>query len=299
MFKTLNLLITLLYFIQFSAQNYIDLAKLSYSNTPLNQFDSNQFSTQLQEIKGDLTFPIVVNDKLTLLSGVTYENLSASFYLNRGQESMTSALLKLGTNIKHNEKWSGTYMLLPKISSDFNNLSHQDFQLGGVVLLKKTKSNHLNYKIGFYANNELFGPFLVPIFGFYYLSPSEKFEAKVLVPIAADLNYCIAKNTLFGIDFKGLVRSFNLNDPNDIENKSYLAKSTNDVYSYLQYDIKSGVNIQLGIGRSLGRSYRVYDDKVSFALPLVSFNDNRNQLNTDFSDGWLFKVGIFYRLKIK
>lgn len=32
---------------------------------------------------------------------------------------------------------------------------------------------------------------------------------------------------------------------------------------------------------------------------LVNLGDNRSQLNIDFSDSWLFKVAVFYRLKLK
>lgn len=299
MFRTLSIFITLFTFIHASAQNYIDLAKLSYSNTPLNKFDSSQSSTQLQEIKGDLTAPIVINEKITFITGASYQSVSASFDVNRSKETMTSILLKLGTNIKHNEKWSGTYMLLPKIASDFNAIGTNDFQFGGLVLLKYTKTKNLNYKFGLYTNTEFFGHFLVPLFGFYYLNSSEKFEAKVLLPRTVDLNYSIYKNMRLGIDFKGLIGSYNLNSPIEKENQDYLLKLTNDIYSYFQYAFKSGINIQLGVGRTLGRSYRRYNEKVSFAIPLVNFNDNRTQLNTDFSDGWLFKAGLFYRFNLE
>lgn len=299
MYKILFIILFLLFSNLILAQNYIDLAKINYSITPQNKFDSSNVSTDIQELNADLTVPLVINDKFVFLTGLAYETLSTSLNPNRNKESVSGITLKLGTNIKHNEKWGGTYMLLPKISSDLKNVASQDFQLGGVVLMKYTKTKNINYKIGVYANNELFGPFIVPIFGFYYLSPSEKFEAKVLIPLSADLNYSFTKSSRFGINFKGQIRSYNLNSAFGTESDRYLAKATNDVYSYIQYEMKSGINFQLGFGRSLGRSLRVYDEKVSLAFPLASIGDNRNQLNTDFADGWLFKVGIFYRLKIK
>jgi hypothetical protein len=189
-------------------------------------------------------------------------------------------------------------MLLPKISSDFKRTSNNDFQFGGAVLMKYAKSNHFNYKFGVYSNTELFGTFVVPIFGFYYLNPSDKFEAKVLLPLAVDLNYSITKNVRFGLNFKGQIRTYNLNTPVAFEDERYVARSTNDVYSYFQYSMKNGINFQLSVGRSLGRSYRIFDEEVSFAMPLVYFGDDRAQLNTDFADSWLFKVGAFYRLNL-
>ena len=156
----------------------------------------------------------------------------------RETESVTGITLKMGTNIKHSDKWSGTYMLLPKVSSDLKEIGRDDFQLGAVALMKYTKSDHFNYKFGAYTNSELFGPFLVPILGFYYLSPSDKFEAKVLLPLSVDLNYSFTKQARAGLNFKGQVRTYNLNKPLFSETDRYLARSTNDIYTYVQYGLK-------------------------------------------------------------
>jgi hypothetical protein len=281
-----------------NGQKYIDLIKLDYAITPEVKFDSSATVTKLQEINGDLTIPIPINDKFTLLTGLAYENSLASFDPGRKIESLTGLTLKMGTNIKHNTKWSGTYMILPKISSDFNKLSNRDFQIGGVVLMKYEKSDHFNYRFGIYSNSELFGPFIVPIFGFYYLNPTNKFEAKVLLPLSVDLNYKFYNSFRFGLNFKGQVRSYNINIPMANETDRYLVKSANDVYSYLQYCTKKGLNFQLGFGRSFARSYRMQNEKVKLGIPLLYINDNRTQLNSDFADSWLIKFTVFYRLKL-
>jgi hypothetical protein len=134
--------------------------------------------------------------------------------------------------------------------------------------------------------------------GVYYLNSTKKFEAKILLPLAGDVNYTFAKNTRIGLNFKGQIRTYNLNSPIGNIDQSYVARSTNDLYSYLQYGLNNGLQFQLGFGRSIGRSYRMFNEKVPFAMPLVYFDDQRTQLNTDFSDGWLFKLGIFYRLDL-
>jgi hypothetical protein len=75
-------------------------------------------------------------------------------------------------------------------------------------------------------------------------------------------------------------------------------KSSNDVYTFLRYEIKSGLNFQMNFGRSIGRSYRMYNEQVSLGMPLTYFDDKRIQINQDFSDSWLLKLGIFYRLNM-
>lgn len=280
------------------AQQYIDLAKFSYATSSSSAFDSSAGSTSLQEMNGNLSLPIVINDSAAFLTGVIYENLSASFSPGRKRESITTITLKLGVNVKHNAQWSGTYMFLPQIASDLENVGSRDYQYGGVVLMKYTKSANFNYRFGLYGNSDRFGPFFVPIFGFYYLSLNEKFEANVFLPLTLDFNYSLSTKFRLGTNFKGQVKSYNLNNPITFENDLYLTKSAKDLYAYMQYEMGSGFHVQLGVGRSIGRHYRMYDEQMSFGLPLISFGDDRNQLNEDFEDSWLVKASVFYRLKL-
>ena len=279
-------------------QNYIDLFKADYAISSPSSYDSSSAEVNLREVNVDLTLPVVINDRSTFLTGINYEMTRGSFNPFRKKEMVTGLTLKLGANIKHSERWSGTYMLLPKLSSDLKRIGAEDVQIGGVALMKYKVSNHLNYKFGLYANNELFSPFLVPILGFYYLNPSEKFEAKVLLPLSVDLNYALTENARIGFNFKGQVRTYNLNEPLFNENDRYLARSTNDLYTYFQYSLDNGINFQLAAGRSVGRSYRIYNERVDFAMPLVYFGSKRDQLNADFSDSWLLKFTAIYRLKL-
>ena len=279
-------------------QNYIDLVKFDYTITPPNPFDSGGVSTRMQEINGDFTAPIKINDDYTFLTGITYEMTTASFNPGRAAESITGLTLKLGANITLNDQWSATYLLLPKLSSDFKNVSAQDFQLGSAVLMKYTKNDHFNYKFGIYGNGELFGPFLVPIFGFYYLNPAENFELKALLPLSVAMDYSFTKNLSLGLTYRGQIRSYNLNTPIGAEAHRYLARSTNEAYLYFQYKTEKGFHFRLNGGHSIGRSYRIYNEKIPFSMPLFYFGDNRTQLNTDFADGWLFKIAAFYRFKL-
>jgi hypothetical protein len=112
------------------------------------------------------------------------------------------------------------------------------------------------------------------------------------------LGNSIAKSLRFGLNFKGQVRSYHVNTTLGGEEDRYLVRSANDIYTYMQYGTKSGIHFQLGFGRSMGRSYRMYNQTVTMGMPLVYFGDNRAQLNSDFSDSWLLKLAVFYRLKL-
>jgi hypothetical protein len=235
---------------------------------------------------------------MTFLSGAIYETIIASFNPNRPNESLTGITLKLGANLKHNKRLSGTYMLLPKVSSDMKNIAERDIQIGGVVLMKYTKTDQLNFRFGLYSNGELFGPFIVPIVGFYFINNSKKIEIKATLPLSFNAEYAIRSNIKTGLNFKGQVRSYNINSPMKNEDNRYLVKSTNDVYTFLRYETKNGLNFHMDFGRSIGRTYRMFREQVTLGMPLTYFDDQRIQINQDFSDSWLFKLGVFYRLNL-
>ena len=106
----------------------------------------------------------------SLLFGVVYDRLQTKLFEQQEDEvSFSAYTLKLGINVKYSDKWSATYLLLPKIASNFEeSLTKNDYQIGGIILAKLKKSEHFNYKFGAYINGDRFGSFLVPFFGGYY-----------------------------------------------------------------------------------------------------------------------------------
>ena len=203
----------------------------------------------------------------------------------------------MGLSKKHSDKWSGTYMLLPKLASDFESIAQRDFQIGAIALMKYTKRENLNYKLGVYYNSELFGPFIVPLFGLYYLSPDKKLEANLTLPFLADINYKLHNRLNVGVNFFGQVRSYHLTEILSTNASGYVVKTTNDIYGYLKFNLSKGLSIQTRVGYSLGRSYKVYDDndKIAFGSVLLRVGDDRQQLNTDFSNGFVYQATLGYR----
>lgn len=280
------------------SQNYVDLAKIYYANTPLNQFDSTDAETRVREFGLDLNIPIVINDRYTFLTGFTFGSSSARVSSeNDDISSVYTVLLKLGVNIKHTEKWTGTYLLMPKLSSDLKKIDSDDFQFGGLVLIDYKKRERFKYRFGLYYNTELFGPYFVPLLGLYYRSNNDKFEINATLPVWLDINYRLSSWFKVGSNFSGLTRTFNINDPQYSENGEYLVKQSNEIFLYGQFEIQKSLIIQAKIGYSIGRRYSLYDetDKVGFGLMLFRFDDDRDQLNSEFSDGLIFRVRLIYR----
>ncbi|MBK6523941.1 MAG: hypothetical protein KBG47_06295 [Bacteroidia bacterium] len=282
------------------AQNYVDILKVNASTTADNTFDTSTTKTKIQQIDADLTVPIKINDRLSIITGVMYETFQTKLFEDGNVKTFGSTALKLGANKQFNDHWSGTAVLIPKIASDYNTISGKDIQVGVVGIMKYKKSDNKNFKFGLYYNSELFGPFFVPMVGMYYLSPNKKFETNIMLPLQADVNYKLIPFMNIGVNFNGQIRSYHLTDVNSTHHSTYIARSTNEFYAYLKFNITKGLSLTTKIGQSLGRSYKVFNegDKVTFGLPATFIGGKREQLNTNFSNGLIFQASLLFRIHL-
>ena len=114
------------------------------------------------------------------------------------------------------------------------------------------------------------------------------------------MNYKLSPLFHVGTNFFGLVRTYHLTEGvgGTEQGTGYVARSTNELFAYLRINLGKSSIIQLKVGTSLGRSYRVYYDfdKVGFGIPLKYFEDDRVQVNKDFEDGLIGQVVYIYRV---
>jgi hypothetical protein len=281
------------------AQNYFDVGSISYANTPSNKFEKSSEHTSVEELDLKLNFPLVIDEKNVLLTG---------FYANRvqvkldpdisGNTNLNSIGLVLGLNHTYSEKWSSTYLVLPKISSDLNALTGKDFQLGLVSLFNYKKRSNLSYKFGVYGNTERYSLSIFPLLGLYYQSPNMKFEANLILPYFADANFRLFDKTLVGFNFDGLGSSYNMNKTLYIDKDTYAVKSSRELFAYLMFQLGTSFYVKPKLGYSVFRTYKVFEnsDKVDLSVASFYVGDNRSQLNTDFKDGAIFKIELVYRV---
>ena len=272
------------------SQQYVDILVLDFNQGLGQQFSPANEKAQFQESAIDALVPLKISDKTAILTGALLEQTRISIAPN-SQALFYGTMLKLGVNLTHSDRWSGTYLLLPKLSSDLKKVNHRDVQLGGLVLIKYSLSNHFNYRFGFYANSDLFGPMLVPIFGIYLLK--NKWEISSALPINADISYLVAPKNKFGFRFAGINKSYWINNGSN----QYMEKVNNELGLYYRL-IQKNVQLQLLAGYSLGRKFKTYDenDRMALALSAIKFDNNRTQINQHFSDGIIGKVSFVYRI---
>ncbi|MCH9659673.1 MAG: hypothetical protein K0U54_02055 [Bacteroidetes bacterium] len=278
------------------SQNYVDLISIGYGHTLNNDFEGASSSTNIGAFEVDLTFPLVINNQQAIISGALFSRNSLQLFPEAPKTSLYSTTLKIGLASTWNDKWSTTLVVLPKIASDYADIDGDDFYLGGIALLKYQKKENLIYKFGFYASNEAFGIFSTPIFGWYYMSPSQQFEMDMSLPVAADINYTHNRIT-YGFDYNGIGRSFNI-DENDAN--IYTDLSSLEFASYAQFNfLEKSMLLKAKFGYA-STDYEVYQqgEKIDFGLSAFSFGDDRTQLNPTISGGFFFKLEAIYRFQL-
>lgn len=281
-----------------NAQGFVDLFSINYGKSAATTYENSSQSTTISNFETNLTLPIQLNEKYTVITGGDFSFNKLQLFPDSNYNNLYLTRVKAGVNITHSERWSGTYMLLAKFSSDYINLSSDDFYTGGVAVLKYKKNKNLGYKFGLYASKEAYGLFVSPIIGFYYLSPSNRFEMNFYLPNDADINYKLSEKTKTGIDFVASGKTFKLTTNN--ARSSYVENNALEFSSYLQNNsLCKNILVRLKAGFSTN-NFKVYpiDQKIDFATSLLRFGDHRTQLNKDLSIGFFAKIEAIYRFDI-
>jgi len=291
--KIVLVLLFLPFFI--SAQEYVDVLKIGYSHTFDATFKGTDESTDVEGFETELTLPIVINEKFVFVTGANFSAHTLQLFPNATYTNLYSTTLKLGLATNHSEVWSSTFVFLPKVASDYQNLSGDDFYYGGYAVMKQKKSEHLTIRYGLYGSTEAFGIFATPMIGVYYKSPNTRFEIDASLPIVADVNYTFGRTTI-GFDYFGIGRSFNVSQ--DEFSEYYIEQSPLEFAGYLQLNtLKKSVLLRAKVGYT-SNIHEVYEqgDKLDIRISAFSFGDDRTQLNPDIKGSVFIKFEAIYRL---
>jgi hypothetical protein len=280
------------------SQDYVDILKIGYGTTFNSTYENSPHSTDIKNFEFGLTYPIVLNENQALITGADFNLTSLQLVPLSDYTNLYSTTFKIGLASTFNERWSGTFVLLPKIASDYHSISSDDFYFGGFASLKFKKNEHLTYRFGAYASSEAFSIFATPIFGVYYKSPNQLFEIDASLPIAADINYNVGAATI-GFDYFGIGRSYLIHQNNTAP--VYVEQSPLEFSSYVQLNtFNKNVLVRAKFGYTTNE-HEVYaeDDTLDFRLSAISFGDDRTQLNPRLNGSLFIKFEAIYRFYTK
>jgi len=185
----------------------------------------------------------------------------------------------------------------PRLMSDFQNLDGNSMQWGALASYQNDLNADLNLGFGAMFNRELFGPYLVPIILLDW-RVSERWYLEGMIPVTFRAHYRVNEGLDVGFNHFGLITSYYLGDEEYAGD--YLERQSIDLSLFARQRIYKNFFIEGMVGRTVGRSYRQYegDQTVSFAIPLVTFGDERTVKNTTFQDGMIFTLKLIFNMQV-
>ena len=188
-------------------------------------------------------------------------------------------------------------LIAPRIMSDFKNLDGNSFQMGGLLTYEKVFNDELTMSFGAMYNQELFGPYLVPLVDLHW-QISSKWRIDGMLPVTARVVYSVNDNMSVGFNHFGLVTTYYLGHEAYVGD--YMERQSIDLSLFLRQRLGGNFFVEGMVGQALGRSYKQYagDQKVSFALPLVTFGDDRVVKNETFKGGMILTLKLVYNIAV-
>ncbi len=206
-------------------------------------------------------------------------------------------ILQTGIYHKFNEKRGIQVLFAPRLMSDLNNISGSHYQFGGTVMYEVKYHDRLTMSYGIMYNQELYGPYMVPIVNLNW-QLSEKWRISGLLPIYSKISYQASPNFTFGMNHFGLGSTFKLGD--EAFNGDYIERRSIEVGLFGRLKVAEDIYLEGRVGYSLDRRYEQYNatDKIDLAIPLVNFGDNRVQKNVSFHDGGYANLRLVYSIHL-
>jgi hypothetical protein len=269
--KYFLLLLLLSPFQKSSAQPYVDLINAKYY-AMLQQ--KNNPDVNWMTIGMDV--PLKMKKDYLVLSP-TFENYHFSSDNNSSTDlygiNFPITFLKQWTN----EKWKTAFTFIPRINSDFENVSSDDYQYGGALLFIYKKKENVKFKFGAYYNSEFFGFFMIPLAGIDW-NINSRLNLFGVLPGSMNLEYKLGNKIYSGISFRSITNSYRL------YNDGYMKIQDNHIKVFLDYYLTKNLVATVEAGHSALRKY--------------SFGYKSEEINLNYDDGFIFRAGVAWRIRL-
>ena len=291
--KILALILFILISYESYSQDFFDLLTLKSQNSIYKKYNESNERLSLTKLEMDFAVPIVLKNKNVILLGGNFLKLKTNneneIFKNYNTRSYS---LKIGYKKQLNEKHSVLGMVIPKVRSDFGNLSSRNFKVDAYLSLQRKYSKNLSLSYGVYLQSELSGIAIFPLINIFW-----RINNRLLLygafPDKTFLKYNMSKNFNIGIYLHIGKNTFELNQTDTYLNENFI-----NSFVFIEHYFHDNIVFSASLGYSLVSELGEYDidDKIDFGLSLGNFGDDRIQLNKDVSESFLLELSLSYRI---
>ena len=269
--------------LELSSQNFVDIANINYTHGS---------SKNPNRIVINLKAPVVLKNKDILLLSGEYHELTMPL---KNYNPLQGGNLVAGYQKNIGEGNSIFLAAINRFQQEKGGNLMDAYQLGGIVIATIQKSERFKYKFGAYYNQELFGTFMVPLFGFDW-KPNKQWNFYGTLPISANIAYSPTEKFVTGISFKGTVATYTMNTNKHL----YTHRVTNEAFAFADFYLTPSLVFQCKAGHTFGRNFKTFstNDKMNLAISSVKVGDNRPIQEEYKTDSWLLQGALIYRYSL-
>lgn len=261
------------------AQPYLDLAQVSYQNSPGGQ------PKEFQHLRAQVNVPVVFKDSSVFLLNPIWEErwLKTTEFSNR--QNYQGLILWFTYSKRLGKKWEAMMGFVPRFNGEPEVQFKDGFQAGGALLLTYKKRPGLSFKFGGYYNNEFFGHFFWPLLGIdWKINNKQRFFATL--PAFATYEYRASKKISWGGNFRTFTNSYReYIYPNIDTHIAYTRFDDNQVGAYLDFYPMPKLVLNAEAGYSIMR--RIESAASKNSKPFIISEH----------DGLYFRLAVQYRLR--
>lgn len=278
------------------AQDYVDVVKVYNHRANLGNVEDDR-DTWVSNLNAELYLPVPISSKVIGIVGATYENTRLDLDFGGDRSNLIMTRLNAGIKYNHGNRWTGTYVFLPKLAGDFEGLHSEDFQVGGLALLEKRYSSRFGLKYGVYASSEVHGSTITPLVGIWYKSRNRKFYINGVLPIRAEAKYEFTDSFGVGMHLLTSIKSYNLGE---FDSQLYVQEESIRAGLFLAYTTPADIVIRAKVGFDT-TDYGLYNAGDTIGPQILTWQpngDDRNRLNAEFDSNLFYGLDIIFRTNL-
>ena len=177
-FSIFMLLFTAISLLSLEAQNYINVLNGRYYYLPSATLKENDQSIRFNEFRIKTALPMELKGGNVVGIKPQYKTFSLrSDVATLKDLKLHTFKLPIFTFLNFGESgWSVYLDISPKLNSDLKNITNKHFQIGGMFIFFKERNEDFFWQFGMFYNQDTYGPFFMPLFGFDWKRPLDAME---------------------------------------------------------------------------------------------------------------------------
>lgn len=260
-----------------TAQPYLDIINLKYSNSPNASFtDKNKNDLKIDYYSIGTNLPLQFNNKKdALIFSPFFEAWSTEIKSIARHNYYGAGLpITLSKKIPHS-KWNILITGILRMNDSSINVKGK-MQVGAALISAYKKDKNLTWKLGIYINNDLFGIFVMPLLGIDW-NITKRDNLFGVLPGNLTYEHQLSKHFYYGANFRAITNSY-------AKKTGYWRIDENQLGIYLDTYFNKNLVLNIEAGHSLLRKIRTGVKDVS-------------TYDAEVNDNLYLKLSFAYRVR--